>query len=200
MRLNKTIGLLGIGLLGAYVSYQVFLRDQVGAEVTPNISQLQLDPDTASQLPIDQNTAVERAIAYARDRGLQQNRPERLAVKLMTLHDYLILTGSKPKDAPLYPSPSPIPINPSPEPGFEDVENKPTLTQLGLDPSQRVWVVTMRGPVMWTGFGKVAGKCPECGEESDKFDNITIVLSAETGRYISRRSVEPGYPLPLPLP
>jgi hypothetical protein len=115
--------------------------------------------------PIQEEAAVERAIAIAQSRGLQEDDPTRLAAKLMTLREYHALTDSG---------------------------SEPGAAKFGLDPDQQVWVVTIRGPVDWSGPGRTR-------DEQDKFDNITIVISAQTGKHIGTAASRVGR-LPVDVP
>ena len=74
-----------------------------------------------------------------------------------------------------------------------DIGSGPKAAKVGLDPDQQVWVVTIKGQVEWSGPGSTGG-------DADKFDNITIVISAQTGDHIATLSARPGQPLPLNVP
>lgn len=66
-------------------------------------------------------------------------------------------------------------------------------TSFGLDPDQQVWVVTIKGAVEWSGPGRK-------GTGTDKFDNITIVINAQTGRQLATFSAGDGGSLPVSVP
>ena len=76
---------------------------------------------------------------------------------------------------------------------LSDVRAGPDAAKFGLDPAQQVWVVTIKGQVQWSGPGQTGG-------DADKFDNITIVISAQTGDHIATLSARAGQPLPLDVP
>ena len=59
-----------------------------------------------------------------------------------------------------------------------------------------VFVFVIRGEVVWKG---PSGKAWQ-GGEAERFDNITIVLNAETGKTIHVGSNRAGFPLPVPIP
>jgi hypothetical protein len=96
---------------------------------------------------ISEDVAIEQAIAHARVLGLQQERPDAFAIKLMTLEEAAALMES---------------------------QLGADAGQFGLHPHDLVWMVTMRGPVIWASFGAQ-------GNASDHTDNVTVVLDAQTG-------------------
>jgi hypothetical protein len=72
-------------------------------------------------------------------------------------------------------------------------EAKPNTGPAAIDANQRVWVVAMRGKVIYSGPGGA-------GTEAEEYDNITIILNAETGEYKGLLLAGPGHPLPIPVP
>ncbi len=122
---------------------------------------------------IDQAAAVEQAIAKAREDGLQQERPLEVTAKQMTLREYEVLSGAG--------------------------GSAPGSAEFGMEPDHQVWVVSMLGTVEWAGPGRTESLCRQC-DASDTYDNITIVLSAETGRHVETAVAGSGRPLPLDIP
>jgi hypothetical protein len=76
---------------------------------------------------------------------------------------------------------------------LSNVEAGSDAAKFGLDPDLQVWVVTIRGEVAWAGPGRTGG-------DGDKFDNITIVINAQTGEHVATLSARAGQPLPLDVP
>lgn len=118
------------------------------------------------QQPLTQNEAVERAIGLARERGLQSDRPDRVIVRRMTLAEWAAIAG---------------------------IQLAPESAKFGLDPQLPVWVVAMKGNVVWSGPGQ-RGSGPE------RFDGITVVLNEATGEMMGSLANGPGQPLPLSAP
>ncbi len=122
---------------------------------------------------IDQAAAVEQAIAKAREDGMQQARPHEVTAKRMTLREYEVLSGAG--------------------------GSAPGSGEFGMEPDHQVWVVSMLGTVEWAGPGRTESLCRQC-DVGDTYDNITIVLSAETGRHVETAVAGSGRPLPLDIP
>jgi hypothetical protein len=68
--------------------------------------------------------------------------------------------------------------------------------ELGLTPDLPVFVLVILGDVEW----KDPGGKSWLGSEAERFDNITIVLNANTGESIYVGSIRAGFPLPVPIP
>jgi len=76
-----------------------------------------------------QNMALERAIEYARNRGLR-NHPADLVIKQTTLSEWFAIIGFEPGD---------------------------DAAKVGLDPAKAIWIVAMKGNVEWSGPGRQIG-------------------------------------------
>lgn len=63
--------------------------------------------------------------------------------------------------------------------------------KVGLDPDRAIWIVVMKGDVEWSAPGR------QTGGPGDKFDNISIALSADTLEHIGAFSAGPDDALPL---
>ncbi|MBI5933894.1 MAG: hypothetical protein HY867_09320 [Chloroflexi bacterium] len=66
----------------------------------------------------------------------------------------------------------------------------------GETPDLPIFVFVIRGEVVWKG---PSGKA-WWGGEAERFDNITVVLNAETGKSIYVGSLRAGVPLPVEIP
>ena len=66
----------------------------------------------------------------------------------------------------------------------------PEGAKFGLDPNQLVWVVTLIGDGFW------AESVPS-SQGGDKIDNITLVISAVTGKHVETRVLAPADSLPF---
>jgi len=62
--------------------------------------------------------------------------------------------------------------------------------KFGLDPNQIVWVVTLIGDGFWA-------ESNPSGQGGDKIDNITLVISAATGKHIETRVLASADSLPF---
>jgi hypothetical protein len=118
------------------------------------------------RVPLNQDDAVELAIVIARYLGLQQSRPDKFVAREMTLSEWSKLTGA---------------------------EAKPNTGPAAIDANQRVWVVAMRGKVIYSSPSSA-------GIEAEEYDNITIILNVATGEYKGLLLAGPGHPLPLSVP
>jgi len=77
-----------------------------------------------------QDIAVERAIEFARSRGLQQSQPTEFIVKQTALAEWFSIIGFHPG---------------------------PDATKVGLDPDKAIWIVAMKGSIEWSGPGRQTG-------------------------------------------
>ena len=111
-----------------------------------------------------QDAVIEQAIEQAQSRGFQGSSPDAIASKETTLAEWFSIIGF--------------------EPG-------PDSTKVGLDPDRKIWIVTMRGSVQWSGPGK------QSDGPGDFFDNISISLDADTLEYIGAYSAGQTEKIPL---
>jgi hypothetical protein len=111
-----------------------------------------------------QDAVIEQAIEQAQSRGFQGTSPDAIASKETTLAEWFSIIGF--------------------EPG-------PDSTKVGLDPNRKIWIVTMRGSVQWSGPGK------QSDGPGDFFDNISISLDADTLEYIGAYSAGQTEKIPL---
>lgn len=102
-----------------------------------------------------QDAVIEQAIEQAQSRGFQGSSPDAIASKETTLAEWFSIIGF--------------------EPG-------PDSTKVGLDTDRKIWIVTMRGSVQWSGPGK------QSDGPGDFFDNISISLDADMLEYIGAYS------------
>lgn len=65
--------------------------------------------------------------------------------------------------------------------------------KLGLDSDKAIWIVAMKGEVAWDAPGR------QTGGAGDRFDNISIALSADTLEYIGAFAAGLDEKLPLDL-
>ena len=120
--------------------------------------------DAQSEPLRQQNAVIERAIEMAQSCGFQGKSPDAIATKETTLAEWFSIIGFKPG---------------------------PDSSKVGLDPDRKIWIVTMRGSVQWSGPGK------QSDGPGDFFDNISIALDADTLEYIGAYAAGQTEKLPL---
>ena len=129
-----------------------------------------LSKATTAATLLDDQSLEAKALAEAYTAGLQ-GKPEAQKAVSMTMADWLKLMNAElGKDA----------------------------FQFGLTPDMPVYVLAIRGQVVWHGPG-----LPQPGQtktEAETYDNITIVLNARTGETIWAGATRTGYSMPVPVP
>jgi hypothetical protein len=81
-----------------------------------------------------------------------------------------------------------------------DAELGEDAAQFGLTPDMPVFVLALRGKVVWQGFDEYHSSNDAGSNERTQCDNMTIVLNAKTGDLFMVQCDPPGRSMPVPVP